>query len=103
VASDQEVIAMLVDEQRADFKFDRVVAFAVAYTATMKEVRWLSAIQHEPERTISGIVVEAHDREGGHWRCHMEIVQDPLRLGPLSPIELAPPTSPFAGLLEPVT
>jgi hypothetical protein len=99
-ATDHEVIAMLVAEQRADFAYDRVVAFAVAYVATMKQVRWISAVQFEPERTIEGIVIEAHDRDAGHWRTHCEIIQDPLRLGPLASLEAAP-TSLFAGLLEP--
>lgn len=98
IVDDQAVIAALAAEQRADFKHDHIIAFATAYNATMMQIRWLSVLHHEPERLVDGIVVEAHDR-ASNWRCHMEIIQDPLRLGPLSPIEPAPPTSPFAGLL----
>lgn len=56
---------MLVDEQRAEFRYDRVVAFATSYFATMGQIKWLSAIHYESERRIEGIVVEAHDRVGG--------------------------------------
>ncbi len=95
-ADDKEVLAVLRAEQRAEFLYDHIEAYATAYPATRGEIRWLSALHHAPERRIEGITIEAHSREK-HLRAQFEILAD--RLGPLAPLEVAP-TSPFATLLE---
>jgi len=98
-ASDGEVLDVLANEMGADFAYDGVVRFAVAYAATAHT--FVTTLAREPQRRrLEVIAIEAHDFET-HLRAHREIIRSPGRapvLGALSPIESAH-DSRYAGLL----
>ena len=98
--SDQQALAALYAELRADFAADGVVRYAVAFPATATITLWPTALHCDLERRKREIVaIEAHDAET-HLLAQRDIVPiaGVFRLAALSPIE--PATQPRFGFLE---
>ena len=98
--SDQQALAALCAELRADFAADGVVRYAVAYPATATITLWPTALHVDIEHRKHEIVaIEAHDAET-HLHAQRDIVPiaGVFRLAALSPIE--PAIQPRFGFLE---
>lgn len=73
--SDDEALAALCAELRADFAADRVVRYAVAFPATATMTLWLSALHRDAERRKQEVIaIEAHDGET-YLRAQRDIVR----------------------------
>ena len=98
--SDQQALAALCAELRADFAADNVVRYAVAFPATATITLWATAVHVDIERRKREIVaIEAHDADARlHAQRNIVYVAGVARLGALSPIE--PAIQPRFGFLE---
>jgi hypothetical protein len=89
--SDDQALAALCVELRADFAADGVVRYAVAFPASATTLLRPSALHLDIERRVHEVVaIEAHDADV-HLRAQRAIVQvgGVARLAALGPIEVA--------------
>ena len=89
--SDDQALAALCAELRADFAADGVVRYAVAFPASATTLLRPSALHLEVERRAHEVVaIEAHAADA-HLRAHRAIVRvgGVARLAALGPIEVA--------------
>ena len=87
--SDNEALAALCAELRADFAAEGVVRYGVAFPATATKTVWPSALHRDAElRKHDVVAIEAHDA-AVHLRAHREIVfvSGAPRLAALGPVE----------------
>jgi hypothetical protein len=89
-ATDDEVLTMLAADVAADFAYDGVVRFAVAYAGTA--TTFMTTLAREPTtKRCEVVAIEAHNADT-HVRAWREIIRQPGRapmLGALSAIEPA--------------
>ena len=89
--SDDQALAALCADLRADFAADGVIRYAVAFPASATTTLWPTALHLDAERRQHDVIaLEAHDANV-HLRSQRDIVRiaGVPRLGALAPIEVA--------------